>query len=101
MNKYESVIIIKPNLMEDRVKEIIEKIKELMISFSSENTNELKIEDLGKKKLAYSISNFNEGIYILFYFNANNENISELERMYRITEEILKFIVVRKDDDDE
>ena len=100
MNKYESVIIIKPDLMEEKVEEIIEKIKELMISFTDKNKDDLKIENLGKRKLAYSIKNYSEGIYIIFTFNANSENISELERVYRIKkEEVMKFIVVRKDDD--
>lgn len=98
MNKYESVIIIKPNLTEDEIEKIIEKVKETIISFTEENANELEIEKLGKKKLAYSVKGNSEGIYVLFTFNAEREDITELERQFRIKDEIMKFIVVRRDD---
>ena len=54
--------------------------------------------ELGKKKLAYEIRKQNEGIYYLFEFESDPDFIKELERIYRITDEIMKFIVVRKDD---
>ena len=56
-----------------------------------------KVEQIGKKKLAYSVRNNTEGYYIIFEFTTLEEQIRELERYFRITEEILKFIVVRKD----
>lgn len=98
MNKYESVIIIKPNLTDDEIEKIIEKVKETIISFTEENANELEIENLGMKKLAYSIKGNSEGIYVIFTFDAEATDITELERLFRIKDEIIKFIVIRKDD---
>ena len=51
---------------------------------------------MGKKQLAYEIKKFKEGIYILFNFEAKPELIAELERIYRITDDIIKFITVKK-----
>ena len=51
---------------------------------------------MGKKTLAYEIKKCKEGIYLLFNFEAKPDSIAELERVYRITDEIMKFIVVKK-----
>ena len=51
---------------------------------------------MGKKRLAYEIKKCKEGTYMLFNFEANPDSISELERVYRITDDIIKFIVVKK-----
>lgn len=92
MNKYESVIIINPVLSEESVKALEAKITELI----NANGKVEKVEILGKKRLAYEIGKNKEGIYVVFNFEANPESIKELERVYRITDEIIKFIVVKQ-----
>ncbi len=54
---------------------------------------------MGLRKLAYEIGKNKEGYYVVFEFEAKPELIVELERNYRITDEIIKFIVVRKDEE--
>ena len=93
MNKYESVIIINPNLEEEAIKALIEKISNLINTDGKVSS----VEEVGKKKLAYEIKKFKEATYMLFNFEANPDSISELERVYRITDDIIKFIVVRKE----
>lgn len=97
MNKYESVIIINPKIGDEKIKETMKKIENLIKTFKIECEQELEIQDLGKKKLAYEVRGNKEGYYVIYNFYAVPENIAELERVYRITEEILKFIVVRND----
>ena len=95
MNKYETVFIINPNVEEAGVKELIEK-------FSNIINNDGKVEEvqeMGKRKLAYEIKKNSEGIYVLINFEANPDLIKELERNYRITDNVIKFIVVRKDEE--
>ena len=94
MNKYESIIIIKPGVDEEGLKSLENKFTGLI----NENG---KVEDtkyMGLKKLAYEINKNREAHYVLFNFEAKPEFINELERIYRITDEVLKFIVVRKED---
>lgn len=93
MNKYESVIIINPNIEEAGLKALEEKFTGLI----NENGKVESVENMGKKRLAYEIKKNKEGIYMLFNFEANPDSIAELERVYRITDDIIKFIVVRKD----
>ena len=94
MNKYESVIIINPSVEEQGIKSLISKFTDLINS----NGKLEKVEEIGKKKLAYEIKKNAEGYYVVFNFEAKPDSIAELERNYRITDEILKFIVVRKED---
>ena len=56
-----------------------------------------KVEELGKKRLAYEIKKFKEATYMLFNFEAKPESIAELERNYRITDEVIKFMTVKND----
>ncbi len=93
MNKYESVIIIDPNCTEEAVKALESKVTGLI----NENGKVESVENMGKKRLAYDIKKNKEAIYMLFNFEAKPDLIAELERNYRITDEILKFITVRKE----
>ena len=92
MNKYESVVIINPNVEENALKELIERFETLI---NTDGKVE-KVNELGKKKLAYEIKKNKEGYYVVYDFEANPSLISELERNYRITDEVIKFIVVKK-----
>ena len=94
MNKYESVIIINPNVDEVGLKALQDKFTGLI----NENGKVEEVKDMGKRKLAYEIKKNTEAFYMVFEFEAKPESIKELERIYRITDEILKFIVVRKED---
>ena len=94
MNKYESVIIINPNLEEEAIKALIEKISNLINTDGKVSS----VEEVRKKKLAYEIKKNKEGFYVVFKFEANPELITELERVYRITDEVIKFIVVKEEE---
>ena len=94
MNKYESVIIIKPSLDEEAVKAEITKYTDLI----NKNGKVESAEELGKKKLAYEVKKNKEGYYVVFTFEAKPDSIDELERIYRIDDSVIKFIVVRKEE---
>ena len=93
MNKYESIIIIKPAVDEEGLKALEDKFAGLI----NENGKVEEVVDMGKRKLAYEIDKNKEAFYMLFNFESKPEAIAELERVYRITDEVLKFIVVRKE----
>ena len=94
MNKYESVIIISPNLDEREIEGIVTEITDLI----NQDGEVTKVEKMWIKKLAYEIKKNKECYYIIFYFEAKEDVIVELERNYRINENIIKFITVRNDD---
>lgn len=91
MNKYESVIIINPAVEEEGMKNLIKKFTDLI---NTEGKVE-KVDELGKRKLAYEVKKNKEGYYVVFNFEAQPTLIAELERNYRITDDVIKFIVIK------
>lgn len=94
MKVYETIFVLNPELDKDRVKAAIEKIKSVI-----EKKGEIEsIEEWGKKRLAYMIAKkFTEGYYVLVNFKAENEVLAELEHTYKISEEYIRHIVVKKE----
>lgn len=92
-NNYETIMIINSNLEEGAIKATIAKISDLI---SSNGTVE-STEEWGKKKLAYPIKKQAEGYYVLVNFKSNPDFIDELDRIYNITDEVIKHIVIKKD----
>ena len=91
MNKYESVVIIKPNLEDGEIEGIITEITDLI----NQNGEVTKVDKKGINKLAYEIRKCKEGYYVVFYYETDPSFIAELERKFRITENIIKFITVK------
>ena len=92
MSKYESIIIINPDIDEAGKKALEEKFTGLI----NENGKVEEVIDMGKRKLAYEIKKNTEAYYVQFNFESKPEAITELERIYRITDDILKFITIKK-----
>ncbi len=93
MSKYESIVIISPDVNEEGMKALISRFTDLI---NSDGKLE-KVDELGKRKLAYEVKKFSEAFYVAFHFEANTSLISELERNYRITDEVIKFMTVKQD----
>jgi len=94
MNKYESVIIVSPEVDEAGLKAVEEKYTGLI-----NKTGKVEaVKNLGKKQLAYDIKKFSEATYMQFNFDAEPQTIAELERNYRISDEVIKFITIKLDD---
>lgn len=90
MNKYESIIIINPAVDEERIKALTESFTAVI----NNNGKVEKVDTLGKKKLAYEVKKNKEGYYVVFYFEAGPEVIAELERNYRISDDVIKFMTI-------
>lgn len=95
MNKYESVFIIKP-IEEEKIKVVIDKVKNIVEEFSEK---EVSVDEVGMKRLAYEIDKNKEGYYTVINFYGTSEDVRKLERVYRITDEIMKFIVIRTEEE--
>jgi small subunit ribosomal protein S6 len=94
MNKYESIFVLSALLEDEKIQEIITKVKTLI-----ETSAQLeKVDEWGKKRLAYEIDDQKEGYYTLVHFSAAPEFPAELERIYKITEGVLKYLIVRRDE---
>lgn len=94
MNQYETTFIMNNQIAKEEQQTVIERIT----NYIKENGKIVKEDDIGARKLAYEIKKQKEGYYYLIEFEAESRIISELERIYRITDTVLKFITIRKDD---
>lgn len=92
MNLYEKIMILDPNLDENGVNEVVEKAKEKIIKQGGEI---LKTENWGSKRLAYQLKKQEKGYFILLLFKAPPLTILELERFSKVTDAIIKIMVVR------
>ena len=91
-NNYETIMIVNSNLEVAAIKDTLAKISALI----SEHGTVESTEEWGKKRLAYPIKKQNEGYYVLINFSSNPEFINELDRIYNITDEVIKHIIVKK-----
>lgn len=90
---YETIFIIDASLEEDAVKALTEKFTNLI---SQTGTLE-SVDEWGKRRFAYEIDDKTEGYYVLADFTADGDFPKELDRQYRITDGILRTIIIRKD----
>ena len=92
MRHYEVLFIVKPTLTEDEVKTKVDFVKEVI----TKNGGQIaRVEEMGTRKLAYKIEKYERGVYFVIYFTAPSELIAELTRNIRITEDIVRFLVVK------
>ncbi len=92
MKKYEVMYIIKPNLESEEVKQIIEKLSQVFLDNKAEIVEH---KEIGLKELAYEINHLRKGFYVWQNVIADNDAIMEFNRVVRITEDVLRFIVVK------
>jgi small subunit ribosomal protein S6 len=95
MRKYETIFILDPDLEEEQTQSVIEKIKGIITQTNGEI---LKVEDWGKRKLAYEVNKKPKGHYFLIHFLGSPALLSELERNFRVMDAVIKFQSVRLDD---
>ncbi len=92
--KYEVVFVLSPRLGDEGIASTYEKIKGLIEASATVEA----IEEWGQKRLAYEIDDQREGIYYLVKFAAEADFPTELERVLKITEGVMRFLVTRQDD---
>ena len=97
MRSYQSVLILKPDIDEARVAEALEKIGEFI---KSNGGASLRIENWGKKRLAYRVKKNRFGIYLNLYHTLESAKVVELETKYKLYDLIIKYMVIRLDDDE-
>lgn len=95
LNSYETIFIIDATLAEEN----ITALKDKFVSLIEKNGEVESVDEWGKRRLAYEIDDKTEGVYYLVNFKAENEFPKELERQYKITEGILRTIIIRKDEE--
>ena len=92
MNKYEMGVIFKPTLEEEGLKAELERVQELIARFGG--TIE-KVDEWGRRRLAYEIDKLTEGFYYFFTFTSENSTPAEIESRIRIYENVIRYLIIR------
>lgn len=92
--KYETIFIVNPKLEEAAAIAVVDKFKSLVEA----NGTNVEVEDWGKRRLAYPIEDQTEGVYTLVRFESKPDFPAELDRIYKITDGIMRSIIVCLDD---
>ncbi|MDR0514612.1 MAG: 30S ribosomal protein S6 [Coriobacteriaceae bacterium] len=95
MKAYELLFFVAPSIDEDSRAATMKRIEDTIAEGKGAIDN---IEDWGKRKLAYEIKGLTDGDYILVDFHADPENIAELDRVLRITDAVVRHMIVRRFD---
>lgn len=92
INKYEAIIIIQNTLEEEAINGLVEKFKSLI---ESEGTIE-SLDLWGKRRLSYPINDLNEGYYVFVQFSCKPTFPQELERVLKITDGIMRYMIIKQ-----
>ncbi len=94
MRTYELTFIVRPDISEDAVAEAIERVRQLIV----EQGNEVhRVDQWGRRRLAYAINDQHEGHYVLVEASLAPETIGEVERNLKLNDAILRYLLVRAD----
>lgn len=91
MQLYESIFIVRPSLSDEDTSKLIDKLKGVV----EKSGTVVKLENWGKKKLAYEVKRERKGTFVYLNFQSKGDLISELERSYRLEDSVIKFLTVR------
>ncbi len=92
MRRYELMLVLRPDLADDRVQATLDRITR---SISAAEGQLVKVSPWGRRRLAYPIGQFREGSYYIVLFDAPSPAVDEIEQGLRITEELLRHLVTR------
>ncbi|MBS6833743.1 MAG: 30S ribosomal protein S6 [Clostridiales bacterium] len=94
INKYETIFVLDSTKTEDEIMALVEKFKSLI-----EANGEIEsVDEWGKRRLAYPINDLTEGYYVLINFKSGTDFPAELERVYGITEGVIRDIVIKSEE---
>jgi small subunit ribosomal protein S6 len=101
MNRsYEIMFIVRPDVEEPEIDKLIDTVSGYVTEGGGTVKNSRIDQKMGRRRLAYTVKKFNDGFYVLLVVDAPASLITELERRLRVSEQVIKFITVRMDEED-
>lgn len=93
MNKYESIVVFRPDMEDEARTSLLERFTDIIGRYG----NVESVDDWGMKRLAYEIEKLTEGYYYLINFEASHDLPVELERNYKINDQVIRYNIIRKE----
>ncbi|MGD6967787.1 30S ribosomal protein S6 [Rossellomorea vietnamensis] len=95
MRKYEVMYIIRPNVDDETKKSVVERFDNILTTNGAEI---IESKEWGKRRLAYEINDFRDGYYQLVKIQSNTEAVSEFDRLAKISDDIIRHIVIKEEE---
>ncbi|SDM41137.1 30S ribosomal protein S6 [Sediminibacillus halophilus] len=95
MRNYEIMYIVRPDIEEEAQTALVERFNKILTDNGAEID---KVDEKGKKRLAYEINNYRDGYYVLINFKGDENAINEFDRQAKFSDDIIRHIAVREDD---
>jgi small subunit ribosomal protein S6 len=95
LRNYETMYIIKPTLDEDAIDAVAKKVDDQIAGIGGSVE---KTEKRGRKRLAYEVKDFKDGFYVLTNFKSDPAQIRELERLFKLNDDVIRHLVIRQDE---
>ena len=96
MTKYELALVVNAVIEDEAREAVLNNVKDMIAKLGA---TEIKVEDAGKKRLAYDIQKMSEGYYYFIQFDAETSVPAQIEAKVRIMENVLRFLCVRQDEE--
>jgi small subunit ribosomal protein S6 len=94
MRKYEAAFIFVPSLEEEKRNQLLDRLKGII----EENGTITNVDEWGMRKLAYEINDLTDGYYVIVNFESSPETVSELDRVCKISDSIMRHMIVKEDE---
>lgn len=91
---YETMYILRPDLNEEQVNLAIAKYRNFLIEAGVAET-EIEVKLMGRRRLAYEINRFRDGIYVLMNYSAPGTHVAPMQRSMRLSEEVIRYLTLR------
>lgn len=95
MTKYEIMYIIRPDMEDDAQTALMERFHKILTDNGAEIT---KIDEKGKKRLAYEINDYRDGYYVVVKFSSDETAINEFDRLAKFSDDIVRHMTIREED---
>lgn len=95
MRKYEIMYIIRPDMEEEARANLIERFNNILTDNGAEIE---KVDEMGKRRLAYKIKNYRDGYYVVVNFSGDERAVNEFDRQAKFTDDIIRHMAIREDD---
>ncbi|ASK61782.1 30S ribosomal protein S6 [Virgibacillus phasianinus] len=95
MTKYEIMYIIRPDMEEDAQTALMERFHKILTDNGAEIA---KVDEKGKKRLAYEINDYRDGYYVIVNFSSDEAAINEFDRLAKFSDDIIRHMAIREED---
>ncbi len=95
MRKYETMYVLRPDLEAEKTQELVQRFNDVVTNQQGEIE---EVSEWGKRRLAYEIEGHREGHYVLMHYSADTDVSKELERLFRISDDVIRYLTTRVDE---